>query len=152
MLNSRILLQAMHSTQYAPSGQPQSAYQVSLPHPHHRQASSGSSGSYPSPSDTTYQHSPGHNYAYSHRNNPSLASTADVKREHDEPPAGTRYYPSNGYGYSNSGYGGPSSSAQSYPQNSHGGHYQPGTFSSRSSNFYNTVYVFFLSLHSLCRV
>lgn len=141
----------MHSTQYPPSRQPQSSYQVALPH--NRQPSSGSSGSYPSPGDTTSQHSPGPNYAYGHRSNPSLGSTADVKREYDEPPAGNRYYPSSGYGYSNSGYGGSSSSTQYYQQSSQGGHYQPsGQFGSGSSNFtYSSMYVFshFVSFQSL---
>lgn len=135
----------MHSTQYPPSRQ-QSTYQ--LPPPHYRQPSSGSSGSYPSPGDTTSQHSPGPNYVYGHRSNPSLGSTADVKREYDEPPAGNRYPPSGGYSYSsggNPGYAGPTSSTQYYPQNSQGSHYQPSAqFASGSSNFnYSSVYVFF---------
>lgn len=133
----------MHSTQYAMSRQAQSTYQV--PPPHHRQPSSSSSGSYPSPSDTASQHSPGPNYAYGHRsNNPSLGSAADVKREYDDPPpTSNRYYPSNGYGYSsgsNSGYAGPASSTPYYQQNSH---YQTtAQFNSASSNFtYSSVYV-----------
>jgi hypothetical protein len=136
----------MHS-QYATSRQAQSSYQVPLPH--HRQPSSGSSGSYPSPSDTASQHSPGPNYAYGHRSNQSLSSTADVKREYDEPSStSNRYYHSSGYGYSssgNSGYGGQPSSTQYYPPSSQGqgGHYQNSAqFGSGSSNFtYSSVYV-----------
>jgi len=133
-------------THYAPSRQPQ--YHVPLPP--HRQASGGSSGSYPSPSDTTSQHSPGPNY-YGHRSNPSLGSTSDVKREYDEPaPARNSYYTSNGYGYSasgNSGYGAPPSSTQYYQPSSQGGHYQTSPqYGPGSSNFgYNSMYVFFHS-------
>lgn len=135
----------MHS-QYATSRQAPSTYQLPLP-PHHRQPSSSSSGSYPSPSDTTSQHSPGPNYAYGHRSNPSLGGSTDVKREYDEPPpASNRYYASSGYSYSaggNSGYGAPPSSTQYYAPSSQGAHYQAGTqFGSGSSNFtYSSVYV-----------
>lgn len=133
----------MHSAQYATSRQAPSAYQVSLPH--HRQASNSSSGSYPSPSDTASQHSPGPNYVYGHRSNPSLGSTTDVKREYDEPPpASNRYYASNGYYSSgNSGYGGPPSSTQYYAQSSQGPHYQTNAqFGSGSSNYnYSAMYV-----------
>lgn len=139
----------MHSAQYATSRQAPSTYQVPLPH--HRQQSSSSSGSYPSPSDTASQHSPGPNYVYGHRSNPSLGSTTDVKREYDEPPpASNRYY---GYSYSsgNSGYGGPPSSTQYYAQSSQGANYQTNPpFGSGSSNFnnYSSVYVL-LSLQIL---
>ena len=133
----------MHSAQYALPRQAQSTYQLPPPH---RQPSSSSSGSYPSPSDTTSQHSPGPNYAYGHRTNASLGGSADVKREYDEPPpANNRYY---GYGYSaggNSGYGGPPSSTPYYAPSSQGAHYQTSAqFNSGSTNYnYSSVYVLF---------
>ena len=135
----------MHTTQYALPRQAQSAYQLPPPH---RQPSSSSSGSYPSPSDTTSQHSPGPNYAYGHRSNASLGGSGDVKREYDEPPpASNRYYTSGGYGYStggNSGYGTTPSSTQYYAPSSQGPHYQTSAqFGSGSTNYnnYSAVYV-----------
>lgn len=134
----------MNSTQ-SQYRQVQSTYTVPLPH--HRQPSTSSSGSYPSPGDTTSHPSSGPPYGYHQRSNPSLGSAADVQREYDERhPTSNQYY-HHGYEYppsGNSGYGGPSRSAAYYQQPRH---YTSAQFGAGSSSLgYSSMYVSF-SLH-----